>query len=192
MTYEYRDRQWSGSDMTIPRRPAWRGPRLPYACLMTTRHTFDCTVTWTGNRGTGTSGYRDFDRSHEISGPDRPPIAGSAAPAFRGDAGRWNPEQMLLASLSQCHLMTYLYLAVGEGIVVTAYADRAACVLLLENGRGRVTEAVLRPTITLAADEMVPAATALHERASAECFVARSVNFPIRHEPTILVGAGPH
>ena len=88
-------------------------------------HTYDIQVTWTGDLGSGTSGYRAYDRAHKVSGTGRPPILGSSDPAFRGDASRWNPEQLLLASLSQCHLLGYLHFCAVSGVIVTSYTDHA-------------------------------------------------------------------
>lgn len=154
-----------------------------------TTHTYDALVTWTGNRGTGTSGYRDYDRANEIAGGERATIFGSSDPALRGDSARWNPEQLLVAALSQCHLLWYLHLAAVAGVIVTAYADAPTGTMVEEaSGSGRFTEVVLRPTVTVASADMVAAAQALHERAAALCFIARSVKFPVRHAPTIHVG----
>ena len=77
---------------------------------MSRSHRYATTVTWTGNTGPGTSGYRDYQRTHEISADGKPTILGSADPAFRGDPARWNPEELLVASLSQCHMLTFLSL----------------------------------------------------------------------------------
>jgi organic hydroperoxide reductase OsmC/OhrA len=150
-------------------------------------HAYDAIVTWTGNRGTGTSGYRDFDRAHDVAGAGRATIAGSSDPAFRGDPTRWNPEQLLVVSLSQCHMLWYLHLAAEAGVVVTDYVDRAVGTMA-ENadGSGQFVEAVLRPTVTVAEPAMAARARQLHGDASAKCFIARSVNFPVRHEPTVI------
>ena len=156
---------------------------------MTRTHTYDSVVTWTGNRGTGTSGYRDYDRAHDVTGDGRVTIGGSADPAFRGDASRWNPEQLLVASLSQCHLLWYLHLAADAGVVVTGYVDAASGTMVEEgDGGGRFVDVVLRPAVTVADASMVAIAEHLHERAAALCFIVRSVNFPVRHESTVHIG----
>src|SRR5205814_6337653 len=101
-------------------------------------------------RGTGTSGYREYDRAHEISSPGKPPIVGSSDPSFRGDATRYNPEELLVASLSTCHMLWYLHLAADAGIAVTAYADDARGTMLeADDGSGRFARVVLRPTVTV-------------------------------------------
>lgn len=150
-------------------------------------HTYETTVTWTGNRGTGTSGYRDYDRSCDLAAPGRPVIAASSDPLFRGDPTRWNPEQLLVASLSQCHLLWYLHLAAEAGVVVTSYVDEAVGTMTEQpGGAGQFTEVVLRPRVTVADPAMIPVAESLHERAHELCFIARSVNFPVRHEPVTV------
>jgi organic hydroperoxide reductase OsmC/OhrA len=149
-------------------------------------HTYDCVVTWTGNRGTGTSGYRAFDRAHEVTGVGRPGIPGSSDPAFRGDPARWNPEQLLVVSLSQCHMLWYLHLATEAGVVVTAYSDHATATMAEEpGGAGQFVEATLHPVVTVADPSMVDTAHGLHEKANEMCFIARSVNFPVHHESTV-------
>ncbi|MER8187117.1 OsmC family protein [Kitasatospora sp. NPDC094015] len=156
---------------------------------MSTLHSYTTTVTWTGNSGTGTSGYRSYGRAHEVSAEGRPAIAGSSDPAFRGDPARWNPEQLLLASVSQCHMLWYLHFCAVEGVVVTSYQDRAEGTMAETASGGHFTGAVLRPRIEVARAEMVEQAIALHERAHRACFIANSVNFPVRHEPEVSVGA---
>lgn len=153
-------------------------------------HGYEVTVRWTGNTGTGTSGYRAYGRDADVTAAGKPTlIQGSADPTFAGDAARWNPEELLVASLSQCHMLTYLALCSLRGVVVTAYEDTPRGTMREERGAGRFTEVVLRPVVTVAEEGMVATATALHERAHADCFVANSVNFPVRHEPTVRVAA---
>lgn len=154
---------------------------------MARQHTYDTVVTWTGNRGSGTSGYRDYARDHEVAADGPDVIVGSSDPAFRGDRTRWNPEQLLLASLSQCHLLWYLHLCAEAGVVVTDYVDRAVGTMTETGAGGRFTEAVLRPRVTVAEPGMVASAVALHADAHRACFIANSVNFPVRHEPEVGV-----
>lgn len=152
-------------------------------------HRYDVTVTWTGNRGEGTAGYRAYERSHVVRADGPPELLGSADRTFHGDRARWNPEQLLLAALAQCHLLSYLHVCADAGVVVTAYADRAGATMVTErDGSGRFTEAVLHPEVTVAEESMVEAATAAHERAHALCFIANSVAFPVRHEPVVRAG----
>ncbi|MBX7267039.1 OsmC family protein [Micromonospora sp. Llam7] len=151
-------------------------------------HHYATTVTWTGNLGTGTSGYRDYRRDHDLTTDGRPPIAGSSDPTFRGDPTRWNPEQLLLAALSQCHMLAYLHLCAVNGVVVTSYVDHATGTMTTDatdaTGAGHFTEAVLHPEVTVADPTTADTATALHTDAHRACFIANSVNFPVRHEPT--------
>ena len=158
---------------------------------MATHHHYQATVRWTGNRGTGTSGYRAFGRDHVVSADGPPPIPGSSDPAFRGDASRWNPEQLLVAALSECHLLWYLHLCAASGVVVLDYADVAAGTMAEnpaeQGGGGRFTEVVLRPQVVVAEPDMVPTAIELHRSAHERCFIANSVNFPVRHQPTVKV-----
>lgn len=154
-------------------------------------HRYELHTTWTGNLGNGTSGYRDYSRDHEIRMGSKPEVTlpGSADPAFRGDAGRYNPEELLLSALSQCHLLSYLHACVLAGVVVTGYTDHATGSMITEaDGSGRFTEVLLQPTVTISADSDPAAAEQAHERAHQMCFIANSVNFPVRHQPAIIVG----
>lgn len=154
-------------------------------------HAYSVTVTWTGNSGTGTSGYRAYERAHEIEILGKPVILGSADPAFRGDPARYNPEEMLVASLSTCHMLWYLHLCSADGIVVLAYQDVAEGVMIEDgDSGGRFKEVVLQPEITLAPGSDQHSAAALHDMAHARCFIANSVNFPVRCEPVFLTAKG--
>jgi len=151
---------------------------------MTGEHTYQLTTTWTGNRGPGTTGYREYDRSVTVEVAGKPVVLGSADKPFRGDPARWNPEDLLLAALSQCHLLSYLHACVTRGVVVTGYSDRASGVMALDGrGGGAFREAVLRPRVVVAEASMIEAANEAHEQAHEWCFIANSVNFPIRIEP---------
>ena len=153
---------------------------------MAREHSYMVTVTWTGNTGTGTSGYRDYARAHEISSSGKPAIPGSSDPAFRGDRTRWNPEQLLVASLSACHQLWYLHLCADAGIVVTDYVDQAVGVMEeSSDGSGQFATVTLKPKVSIAAGCDRAEALALHHAAHAQCFIARSVNFPVLCEPTI-------
>jgi organic hydroperoxide reductase OsmC/OhrA len=155
---------------------------------MARTHRYSITVKWTGNTGSGTSDYRSFERRHEISaGAEKPVIPGSSDPAFRGDAARWNPEELLLASLSACHKLWYLHLCADAGIRVIAYVDHAEGVMEEANdGSGRFSLVVLRPQVTIAGTPQREKCHQLHEEAHRMCFIANSVNFPVRHEPKIV------
>jgi len=153
-------------------------------------HRYKTQVTWTGNRGVGTQGYRDYGRDHEIRSGDNPVIPGSSDPNFRGDATRWNPEELMVASVSACHKLWYLHLCSAGGVVVTAYEDHAEGVMLeTEDGGGHFASVTLRPQVRLAAGSDPARAAALHHDAHEKCFIANSVNFPIMVEPTFEVEA---
>lgn len=155
---------------------------------MSREHGYEVTVRWTGNTGEGTAAYRAYGRNHDIRSGEKPVIEASADPAFVGDPSRWNPEELLVASLSQCHMLTYLALCALNGVVVTAYEDSAAGTMRETAGHsGQFTEVVLRPVVTVADESMTEKAATLHEAAHKGCFIARSVAFPIRHDPTIRV-----
>jgi organic hydroperoxide reductase OsmC/OhrA len=151
-------------------------------------HSYDVSVTWTGNRGTGTSAFRAYDRDHDVAADGRPVIAASSDPLFNGDPARWNPELELVAALSQCHMLWYLHLCAVAGVIVTSYTDNAGGTMAEDDdGGGRFTEVVLRPQVAIASAGMAEAAASLHSEAHAKCFIASSVNFPVRHEPVITV-----
>lgn len=152
-------------------------------------HHYRVEVEWTGNRGSGTDGYRNYGREHVIRVEGKPEIAGSSDPGFRGDATRHNPEDLLVAALSQCHMLSYLHMATMAGVVVTAYADAAEGTMRTEGDGGRFTEVVLRPTVTISAASDPARAEAAHEAAHHACFIANSVNFPVRCEPRIVVSS---
>ncbi|MDI5982076.1 OsmC family protein [Amycolatopsis magusensis] len=150
-------------------------------------HRYAMTVTWTGNQGEGTARYRDYSRAHDVYIPGKPVLAGSADPAFLGDPTRWNPEELLVASLSECHMLWVLALAAAKKVVITGYTDEADGVMVEEaDGGGQFREVTLRPVVTVAEPGMVAAAEELHAVAHAKCFIARSMNFPVRHEPRTL------
>ncbi|HKT99128.1 MAG TPA: OsmC family protein [Paraburkholderia sp.] len=150
-------------------------------------HTYTVTVQWTGNRGSGTSGYRDYGRDHTIEAAGKPAIAGSSDPAFRGDRDRWNPEELLVASASACHKLWYLHLCADAGIAVLAYVDEAQGTMIDSAQEGRFSEIVLRPRVTIRAGDNRSLAEQLHHAAHEKCYIANSVNFPIRCEATIEV-----
>lgn len=147
-------------------------------------HRYEVTVRWTGNQGAGTTGYADYSRAFEMEAEGRHGIAGSSDPVFRGDAGRWNPEQMLVGSLAACHKLWFLHLAAVSGVVVTEYVDRAEGVMRTTPGAetGRFERVTLRPEVTVTAESDAGLAEVLHAEAHRRCFIANSVNFPVRCE----------
>ncbi len=151
-------------------------------------HKYALTVQWTGNRGEGTSSYRGYSRDHDVAIPGLPVLKGSADPTFHGDRERYNPEQLLLAALAQCHMLSYLHVAVKHGVVVTDYRDDATGELVLNrDGSGQFQRVTLHPRVTVADPGQVELAASLHHEANQVCFIARSVNFPVGHEPVTEV-----
>jgi organic hydroperoxide reductase OsmC/OhrA len=147
-------------------------------------HRYRTTTVWTGNLGSGTADYRSYGRDHAVRVVGKPDILGSSDPAFRGDPTRHNPEDLFVASLSACHMLWYLHLAAVSGIVVAAYEDEAEGVMEEGPEGGRFTGVTLRPHVRIVAGDPQKAG-ALHEQAHRYCFVANSVNCPVRCEPTI-------
>ncbi len=150
------------------------------------QHTYRAKVTWTGNTGQGTANYRAYSRDHLIQAPTKPDILGSADPAFRGAPTRWNPEDLLVASLAACHKLWYLHLCAEAGITVTAYEDEATGTMIEDHARGGWFTAVeLHPVVTITTGNPAQAA-ALHHDAHAKCYLANSVNFPVTCVPRIV------
>lgn len=151
-------------------------------------HTYSANLAWTGNAGQGTQTYRSYERSYSISINNKITIHGSSDPAFMGNPALHNPEEMLLMSLSSCHMLWFLHLCAEAGVIVTAYADAASATMVEEsNGSGRFTGATLRPHVVVTQEDMATKVPALHQRANEFCFIANSVNFKVEHEPTCKV-----
>jgi organic hydroperoxide reductase OsmC/OhrA len=147
-------------------------------------HRYHASVTWDAG-GAGTTSYKAYSRDHAIAAPGKPEIAASSDPAFRGDGARYNPEDLLVASLSSCHMLWYLHLCAVNGVVVTHYRDEAEGIMREDaDGSGRFERVTLRPRVTIASGDREKA-RALHEQAHCNCFVANSVNFPVDVEPVI-------
>ncbi|MBL3656370.1 OsmC family protein [Fulvivirga sediminis] len=145
-------------------------------------HSYSTSLTWTGNQGKGTSNYNSYERSYTISTEGKTDILGSADPAFRGDASKYNPEEMLLASLSSCHMLWYLHLCSTAGITVTHYEDNAEGIMEEhKNGSGRFTEVILKPIVKITDESQIEKAEELHSEANKMCFIANSCNFPVKH-----------
>jgi organic hydroperoxide reductase OsmC/OhrA len=150
------------------------------------QHHFACRLVWTGAERGGTTAYEQYSREVRVDVDGKPPLALSAAPAFRGDPALHNPEDLLVAALSSCHFLSYAALCARSGVTVVGYEDDATGTMDRVDGVVRFTEVVLRPRVTLAPGSDAVKARALHERAHSICFIASSVDFPVRHEPTIV------
>lgn len=147
-------------------------------------HHYSLHLNWTGNKGQGTSSYDVYARDHELSAEGKQVVLpGSSDPAFRGDPTRYNPEELLLASLSSCHMLWFLHLCSTHGIVVVAYEDTPVGTMLeTKTGSGHFTEVVLRPRVKVVTGATLEKIPELHHQANKYCFIANSVNFPVRHE----------
>jgi organic hydroperoxide reductase OsmC/OhrA len=151
---------------------------------MASLHHYAVSIEWIGDRGTGTTGYRDYDRALVVRAAGKPDLPSSADTAFRGDADRWNPEELLVAALSECHMLSFFHVAVQHGVVVTGYTDAATGEMeTLPDDSGRFVRVDLRPEVTLADEGQRALADSLHPQANRLCFIANSVNFPVHHAP---------
>lgn len=143
-------------------------------------HKYSVAVEWTGNDGHGTQNYQSYRRDHVIASAGKPPIPGSSDPHFRGDRGRYNPEELLVASLSTCHMLWYLHLCAVKGITVLEYKDSASGVMEeAEDGSGAFVRVLLKPVVTIRSGGDRKKASELHHKAHALCFIANSVKFPV-------------
>jgi len=148
---------------------------------MTTQHEYTTRVVWTGNTGKGTETYRSYERTWNIEVPGKPVVPCSNDPLLGGDPDLMNPEDLLLSALSACHMLWYLHLASEAGITVLGYQDSPLATGESEtSGAGRFLEVTLQPEITVAAGSDVKAANAIHARIHEFCYIARSVNFPVK------------
>lgn len=153
---------------------------------MAKEHHYKATIKWTGNKGEGTTSYRAYSRDHIISIDNKTDIQGSSDTAFLGDNTKHNPEDMLLSSISVCHMLWYLHLCADNGIVVIDYIDNPTGILVQnETGGGKFKEVTLNPVVTITDSSKIEIANNLHKKANEFCFIANSVNFPVFHKPTI-------
>ena len=151
-----------------------------------TKHHYHVRTIWTGSRGVGTASYQSYGRDYELMADGKATMKGSADPQYRGDAALWNPEELLLASLSACHQLWYLHLCATAGVVVRTYEDRAESTMVVHpDGSGEFVSVLLRPSVTIAVSSDRERALAIHDEAANMCFIARSVKFLVAHEPTI-------
>lgn len=153
-------------------------------------HHYKTKTTWTGNVGQGTSAYKAYERSHIISVAGKPDIQGSSDASFRGDKTKHTPEDLFVSTLSTCHMLWYLHLCAVNGVIVTEYHDEATGTMEeTPDGSGRFTVVTLNPVVSVAEENMIDKANALHHDAHKMCFIANSVNFAVTHEPTARVAA---
>ena len=149
-------------------------------------HHYEIQVDWTGNNGEGTKSYKGYRRDHTIQSAGKPEIAGSSDPSFRGDPSRYNPEELLVASLSACHMLWYLHLCAVHQVLVEDYRDTASGVMEENNdGSGEFVKVVLKPVVKISSGSDRAKALSLHHDAHHFCFIARSVNFSVYHEAVV-------
>ncbi|MCO5134440.1 MAG: OsmC family protein [Phyllobacteriaceae bacterium] len=152
---------------------------------MTQKHDYETTIRWTGNRGQGTKTYHGYDRNWDLAGEGKPVVSCSNDPLLGGNAGKYNPEDLLLAAVASCHMLWYLHLASNLGIVVESYEDNPVAQGEMEpSGKGRFVSCTLRPVIAISQGDL-DEAYAVHGRIHEFCFIARSVAFPIEIEADI-------
>lgn len=149
-------------------------------------HHYAIALWWSGARDGPTADYKTYSREYTVSAEGKPTLTGTADPQFLGDAALYNPEDLLVAALSGCHMLTYLAHCALNGISVISYEDSASGTMVEEGFGGRFTEVVLRPRVTIAPGGDLDQARALHETSHHDCFIANSVNFPVRKEPTVV------
>lgn len=148
---------------------------------MNRQHQYDVIITWTGNKGDGTKSYSAYDRNHTITAKGKKLIEASSDLSFRGDASRYNPEEMLVASLSSCHMLWFLHLCADHGAVVESYDDHATGNMIQDvNSGGRFSEVHLHPQVSFRGKPPVDPEE-LHVKANSLCFIANSCNFPVFH-----------
>lgn len=151
-------------------------------------HFYQLTVEWTGNKGQGTLDYTSYERNHTISALGKPPILGSSDPSFRGDITKYNPEELLLASLSTCHMLWFLHFCAEHNIVVVEYTDHPKGVMEeTPQGSGKFKSVTLYPEVTITNSDKAMLIDELHSKANKFCFIANSVNFKVTHVGKVVL-----
>lgn len=153
---------------------------------MKKEHHYQTTIQWTGDNGSGTNSYKAYERSHTILVAGKPLILGSSDPSFRGDPTKHNPEELLVSAISACHMLWYLHLCSVEGVIVTKYEDNATGTMVeSSDGGGVFTNVTLHPIVCVSKSSMLELARSLHKKANQLCYIAKSLNFTVHHEPII-------
>lgn len=137
-------------------------------------------------RSTPGFSYEEYNRAHEVIFDAGVTVPASSAPAYRGDEDRVDPEEMLVAALSNCHMLTFLALCAKKRLTVDSYEDRAVGVMTKNaDGKSWVSRVDLHPRIAFAPGVAVDAETLekLHHRSHEECFIANSVKTEIIVHP---------
>ena len=158
--------------------------------ILKMQHHYRTTIKWTGNKGTGTDNYRNYERNYEVTVTDKPKIFGSSDPTFRGDKTKNNQEDLLVTELCSCNMLWYLHLCSEAGVIVIDYIDNATGIMVeTSNGGGQFVEVTLNPNVSVKELWMIDKANELHKKANELCFIANSVNFPVHHNSTITVAS---
>ena len=151
------------------------------------QHNYELTTVWTGNNGEGTKNVRTYDRSHTVSITGKPDLLLTTDNPAVGDQSKLNPEDLLVAAISSCHMLSYLYLCAMDGIIVTSYTDKATGIMIEQvRGGGSFKDVELNPEVQVADKSMVPKAIELHHKAHEICYIANSVNFEVRLAPGVI------
>ncbi len=154
---------------------------------MEKHHTYEAMIVWTGSKNGRTVDYMSYSRTYTVEIRGKETIEMSADPAFLGNPKKLNPEDLMLAALSGCHMLSYLALAATKKLEVTGYQDRATGIMIQEGFGGRFSEVVLRPVVTISRNDDEALARELQGAAGKTCFIASSVNFPVKHKPVIQI-----
>ncbi len=151
-------------------------------------HTYHTLITWTGNKGEGTSGYANYSRNHTLNIEGKKDILCSSDPYFRGEADKHNPEDFLVSAISSCHMLWYLHLCADNGIIVQSYVDNATGIMHEKTGGGgSFTEVTLAPEVVITDASKIDLANSLHVKAGEKCFITNSCNFPVKYAPVCKV-----
>lgn len=155
---------------------------------MAHEHNYKVTAEWTGNKGDGTKNVKTYNRSHTVSIEGKPELFLTTDNPHVGDKTKLNPEDLLVTAISSCHLLSYLYVCSLEGVVITSYTDNATGIMIEQaSGGGSFKDITLNPICYLANESMVKKAIELHHKAHEICYIANSVNFEVKCNPTCKV-----
>ena len=147
-------------------------------------HLFKVALNWIKKEPQTDSSTRIYTKSHHISIEGKPDLEVSAAKAFKGDPNLYNPEDLLLSSLTSCHMMSYLYCCMQYKIEVISYQDHSEATLQVNpDGSGKIVKVDLFPEIIISNSSQIELALSLHKKANELCFIANSCNFPVYHHP---------
>ena len=144
------------------------------------------TISW--SRQTDDFATTTYNRAHEWAFDSGVVVPASAAPAYRGDADRVDPEEALVASLSSCHMLTFLFVASRKKLVVDSYSD-AAVGVMTKNAQGKlwISRVTLHPKVVFSGDTQPTPdeLAAIHRMAHQDSFIAQSVKTDIEIAPHV-------